>query len=143
LVPIQHKLAWAEAYIHAEYHLDPPSRLATINMGLRFGGSAPFLGRGARSSSNIKSHRPRPTSIRRCILIHAAVWPQQIWAENWGLCLFGERELGPDLTQSGQDEAYLHAKFHLDPSNRLATIHQRYSQDRQTGERSDSIGRTV
>ena len=30
-------------------------------------------------------------------------------------------------------EAYLHAKFHLDPSNRLATIHQRHRQtDRQT-----------
>ena len=29
-------------------------------------------------------------------------------------------------------EAYLHAKFHLDPSNRLATVHQRYRQDRQT-----------
>ena len=37
-------------------------------------------------------------------------------------------------------EAYLHAKFHLDPSNRLATVHQRY---RQTGQRSDTIGRTV
>jgi len=38
-------------------------------------------------------------------------------------------------------EAYLHAKLHLDPSNRLATIHQRYRQtDRQ---RSDSIGRTL
>jgi len=30
-------------------------------------------------------------------------------------------------------EAYLRVKFHLDPSNRLATIHQRYRQDRQTG----------
>jgi len=41
-------------------------------------------------------------------------------------------------------EAYLHAKFHLDPSNRLATIHQRYRQDRQTDrQRSDSVGRTV
>ena len=30
-------------------------------------------------------------------------------------------------------EAYLHDKFHLDPSNRLATIHQRHRQtDRQT-----------
>ena len=27
-------------------------------------------------------------------------------------------------------EAYLHAKFHLDPSSRLDTIHQRYRQDR-------------
>jgi len=23
------------------------------------------------------------------ILIHVAIWPQQIWAENWGLCPFG------------------------------------------------------
>ena len=45
-------------------------------------------------------------------------------------------------------EAYLHAKFHLDPSNRLATVHERHSQtDRETGQtdrkRSDSIRRTV
>jgi len=42
-------------------------------------------------------------------------------------------------------EACLRAKFHLDPSNRLAAIHQRYRQDGtgQTGQRSDSIGRTV
>jgi len=41
-------------------------------------------------------------------------------------------------------EAYLHAKFNLDPSNRLTTTHQRYRQDRQTDtQRSDSIGRTV
>jgi len=38
-------------------------------------------------------------------------------------------------------EAYLYAKFHLDPSNRLATVHERHRQtDRQ---RTDSIGRTV
>jgi len=42
-------------------------------------------------------------------------------------------------------EAYLHDKFHLDPTNRLATVHQRCrqtGQDRQdrTGQRSDSIG---
>jgi len=29
---------------------------------------------------------------------------------------------------------YLHAKFHLDPSNRLATIHQRHRQTGQTGQ---------
>ena len=37
-------------------------------------------------------------------------------------------------------EAYLRTKWHHNPSNRLATIHQRYRQDRQ---RSDRIGRTV
>jgi len=42
-------------------------------------------------------------------------------------------------------EAYLHAKFHLDPSNRL--IRQRHRQtgqtDRQDRQQFDSIGRTV
>jgi len=28
-------------------------------------------------------------------------------------------------------EAYLHAKFRLDPSNRLATVHERHRQNRQ------------
>jgi len=39
----------------------------------------------------------------------------------------------------------MHAKFHLDPSNRLTTTHQRHIPDRtgQTGQRSDNIGRTV
>jgi len=46
---------------------------------------------------------------------------------------FGGGELGSHLTQCGQGRALLHAKFHLDPSNRLATIHQRHRQtDRQT-----------
>ena len=31
---------------HAKYHLDSSSRFDTINMGRKFGGSAPFLGRG-------------------------------------------------------------------------------------------------
>ena len=39
-------------------------------------------------------------------------------------------KLGPHLTHVAG--AYLHAKFHLDPSNRLATIHQRYRQTGQT-----------
>ena len=47
-------------------------------------------------------------------------------------------------------EAYLHAKFRLDPSNRLASVHERHRQDRQNRQerqtdrqRADSIGRTV
>ena len=52
----------------------------------------------------------------------------------WRCAPFGEREeeLGPHLTQCGRAEAYLHEKFHLDPSNRLATIHQCYKQTGQT-----------
>jgi len=46
------------------------------------------------------SRKPRPTSIPSGILIHAALWPQQIWAENWrALCPFWSGELGPHLRQ--------------------------------------------
>jgi len=45
--------------------------------------------------------------------------------------LVWEGEMGAHLTQRGQSEAYMHAKFHLDPSIRLVTVHQRY---RQTGQ---------
>ena len=38
-------------------------------------------------------------------------------------------------------EAYLHAKFHLDPSNRLATVHERHRQDRQTTVQLDRVNR--
>ena len=48
--------------------------------------------------------------------------------------LFRRGGAGSPSDSVGWTEAYLpvHAKFHLDPFNRLATIHQRYRQDRQT-----------
>jgi len=64
-------------------------------------------------------------------------------AENWraAVPLSGTGvELGANLTQCRLTEAYLFTKWHLDPSNRLATAHQRYNTDRQ---RCDSIERTV
>jgi len=55
-----------------------------------WGGSARLLGEGeAGSPSNTKSPGPKPSSKPSGILIHAAIWPQQIWAENGGLCPFG------------------------------------------------------
>ena len=49
------------------------------------------------------------------------------------------RGAGPHLTQRGQAEAYLYAKFHLDPSNRLTTVQQRYRETNKTDrQRSDS-----
>jgi len=49
----------------------------------------PFGG-GPGSPSNTMSLGPRPTCLPRGILIHPAIWPQQIWAENWGaLSLWG------------------------------------------------------
>jgi len=46
----------------------------------------------------------------------------------------------PTYSMAGT-EAYLHAKFHLDPSNSLATAHQRHRH--RTEQRSDRIRRTV
>ena len=45
-VPIQHSGDWAEAYLRTKWHLDSSSCLATIEMGRKLGGSAPFWGRG-------------------------------------------------------------------------------------------------
>jgi len=47
------------------------------------------MGRGERCPRLTQSPGQRPSSIPSDILIHAAIWPQQIWAENWGLCPFG------------------------------------------------------
>ena len=69
-----------------------------------------FWGGGAGSPSNTKSLGPRPTSILCGILIHPDIWPQQIWADNWGGCApLGEGELGHHLTECGQGQG-LHAR---------------------------------
>jgi len=57
-----------------------------------------------------------------------------------GLCPFGEGSWVPLSHDVARAEAYMHAKFHRDPSGRLAAVHQRH---RQTGQRSDSIRRIL
>ena len=57
--------------------------------GPKIWGSASPFGEADRSPHNTKSPGPRPSSIPSDILIHAAIWPQQIWAKNRGLCPFG------------------------------------------------------
>jgi len=61
---------------------DMGNRLAAIDMGRKLG-SVPLFG-GAGSARNTMWPGPRPTSMPSAILIHPAVWPQHIWAENWG-----------------------------------------------------------
>ena len=128
-------------------------RLATIDMGRKLG-CFPFWEGEARPPSNTMSPWPRPSSVRSGILIHPAVWPQQTWAENGvGDCAPLGRGAGfPSHTMwPGPAESYLRAKFHLDPSNRLATTcqcHRQSGQDTQTDrqtdrQRTDSMGRTV
>jgi len=63
-------------------------RLATTDMG-RKEGAVFLLGWVAGSPpSNTMWPGPRSTSVPNGSLIHPATWPQQTWAENWGLCPF-------------------------------------------------------
>jgi len=97
-------------------------------IGQYWGYCAPLFGGEAGSPSDTMPPGPRTTSIPGGILIHPAVWPQQA------------KGAGSPSNNVARAEAYLHAKFHLDAFNRLATIRQRYRQDRQ---QSDSVGRTI
>ena len=74
-IPMSHNVPWAEAYLRTKWHLDPYSRLATINMGRKLGSVSLFWG-GAGSPSNALWLGPRPTYMRSAILIHPAIWPQ-------------------------------------------------------------------
>ena len=69
--------------------------ITIINMSRKFRGRA-------GSPFNTMSPGPRPTSIPSGILIYAAIWPQQIWAENWGAVplFLGRVERRLHLTQS-------------------------------------------
>jgi len=48
------------------------------------GALTPFLGRVERGPYLTQSPGLRPTSIPSGILIHPAIWLQQVWAKNWG-----------------------------------------------------------
>jgi len=90
-------------YHRAMWYPDPSSHLARIDMSRKLGGGAvPPFG-GAESTSNIMWPGARPTSVPSGILIHPAVWPEQTWAENWGLCPFGGGRMCPQVTQCGPD----------------------------------------
>jgi len=126
-----------EAYVYTKWHLEPRSRLATIDMDRNWG--CPVLGEGelAGSPSNTMSLASRPTFLPSGILMHPAIGHKRYGPRiGEGLCPF--RGGGsPSKTNVTRAVAYLYPKFHLDPSNRMATIHQRYRQDRQT-DRTDS-----
>jgi len=57
-------------------------------MGQKLKGANSFGGGGASSPSNTMSLGSKPISTSSGILIHPAIWTQQIWTENWGLCTF-------------------------------------------------------
>jgi len=68
-------VAWVEAYLYTNLHLNPSNHLATTDMG-RILGAVPHWGRGAGSPSDTMWPGPRPTCMSSFIFIHPTVWPE-------------------------------------------------------------------
>jgi len=88
----------------------------------------------------------RPTSIPSGILMHAAIWPQQIWAENWmgAVSLWGGAAGSPSNTMwPGPRPTSMPGFILIRPTvwPRCTNVTDR--QDRTDRQRFDSIGRTV
>jgi len=134
------KVAWAEAYLRAKYDLHPSSRLATINMRENRGRSPLFGEEGAGSTSNT-----------------VTPWADAYLHTKWHLGLCSHlaaadmgRKLGgwvPSNTMwpGPRPEAYLCMPCFILIRQTVWPQYIEYTNvtDRQTGQRSDSIGRTV
>jgi len=107
--------------------------------GPKIGALCPlFGGEGAVSPSNTMLLGSRPTSLPSGILIRPAIWPQQIWAENWGgLCPFGEGSWVPIEHSVARAKAYLHTSFILGYIQRFGHNTPTLQTDRQT-DRTDN-----
>jgi len=89
-------------------------RFAIVDMGRKVGGCcAPFRG-GAGSPSTTMSSGPRPTSVLSDM------------GRKLGAAMPISGQLGVHLTQCGLGRGLSPSKWHLDPSNRLATIPQHH-----------------
>jgi len=118
------------------------SRLTTIEMGRKLG-VCPHFREGYKRGPHLTQIRLvyGVTSIPSGILIHPAIWQQQIWAKIQG------GEVGPYLTQCGQGwglPACQVLSWSVQPFGHNTPTSQT---DRYTGQtdrqRTDSIGRTV
>ena len=87
----------------------------------RWGAAVP-LSRRAGTPSNTIWPGPRSISVPSGVFIHSVIWSQRTVDKNWGLCPFREGEAGSPSNKVAWAEAYLHTKWHLDASSRLATI---------------------
>ena len=67
-------------------------------------------------------HGPRPTFVPSGILVHPAVWPQDIGQKLGAVPLLGEGSWVRIQHNVAWAKAYLHAKCHHDPFSRLATV---------------------
>jgi len=89
-----------------KWHLDPSSRLGTIDMGLKLGALPPFW-RGELSPH-----------LAQCGL-GWGLPPYQV--SSWSIQLFGHNRHGPKIGGSTSCPLF-HTKWHLDLSSRLGTI---------------------
>ena len=114
-------------------------------MGRKLWGSVPFWGELVPISDTM-SLGPRPTSLPNGILVHPAIWPQQIWAENWrAVLLLGEGgAASPSITMwPGCRSTRMPSFILIHP-----TVWPQYTNvtdrtDRQDRTDNDSIGRTA
>ena len=89
-------------------------------------GAVPLLegaGGATATPSNTTSPGPRFTSVPTGILIHSTVWQQYTCAKNWMGWVF-PFSCGSWFSVEHKvawAEYYLHTKWHLSPSSRLAT----------------------
>ena len=96
--PIWHNVAWAEVYLRTKWHLDPSSRLATIDMGQKLGGAVPFfVGKLGPIRTQSRLGRGLPP-------YQVSSWSIQLFGHNRhgpkiGGCAPLREELGPHLTQ--------------------------------------------
>ena len=133
-------MARAEAYLHAKFHLDPGSRLATKDMGRKLWGSALFWRGGAGSPSNTKS--PCEAYLHTKWHLNSSSHFSHNYKPKIGrLYPFGDGELGPHLTQRGQGQCLPACQVssgsvppfgHGTPT--FHTGQDRIGKDRQTGQ---------
>ena len=84
------------------WHLNPASRLATIDMGQKLGEvAAPLLRGRAGSPSNTTSPEPRPTSIPIGILVHRAIVTCGVSLSNAAHASQSAQSNTPGPSQSG------------------------------------------
>ena len=120
-------------------------RLATIDIGQKVRGLlCPFHG-GVQLSPHLTQCRlGQGLPLYQVVSWSTQPFGQNIHGPKGGcavpLSVGGARSSSNNVTWA---EAYPHTKWHLDPSNCLATIHQCYRQTGQSGQWSRSTGRTV
>jgi len=79
------------------------------------------------------------------IFIHPDVWPQQTWAENWRLCLFGGAGSPSKTMWRGSRPTSMPSGILVYPTvwPQYNNVTDRTGRIDRTGQQSDSIGRTV